>query len=86
MQSKTLKFYFAFRRLKNFVCVVPVPQKSALLLYLKLDLAVVDLEEGFSRDVSKIGHWATGDLELTIRNDKDLERAKPLIRLAYEQG
>ena len=40
----------------------------------------------FTRDVRKIGHWGTGDLELTLRELSDLDRAKPLIQRAYEGG
>jgi len=86
VQVKTLKLYFAFKRLKNFVTVVPGSSKNELWLYLKLDPATVQLEDNFSRDVRTIGHWGTGDLELTIRTDADLEKAKPLLLRSYEQS
>jgi hypothetical protein len=35
----------------------------------------VQLEEGFSRDVRSIGHFATGDLELRIKNAADFAKA-----------
>ncbi|MEO3785539.1 DUF5655 domain-containing protein [Actinocorallia sp. B10E7] len=82
--KKTLKDYFAFRRLKNFICVEVHPAKSSLLIFLKIDPATVSLEEGFTRDVSQIGHFGTGDLEVRIRTRADLERAEPLIRRSYE--
>jgi len=44
------------------------------------------LEEGFTRDVRKIGHFGTGDLEVTIMNDHDLDRARPLLERAYQGG
>lgn len=44
----------------------------------------VELEEGFTRDVREIGHFGTGDLEIRIRNDADLERALPLVLRSYE--
>ena len=61
--------YFAFRRLKNFACVEVHPASRNLLVYLKLDPQSVQLEEGFSRDVSRIGHFGTGDLELRVEDD-----------------
>lgn len=82
--KKTLKNYFAFRRLKNFACVEVHPQSRALLIYLKVDPSKVELRDGFCRDVSKIGHFGTGDLELRVRNNSDLEAAQPLIQLSYE--
>ena len=84
VQRKDLKLYVAFKRLRNFMSVVI--QKSRLLLILSLDPDTVKSEEGFTRDVRKIGHWGTGDLELTVGTVVDLEKAKPLIRRAYEGG
>jgi len=82
--KKVLKNYFAFRRLKNFACVEVHPQSGAVLLYLKVDPTNVVLTEGFSRDMRNIGHFGTGDLELRITNDAELETALPLIQRSYE--
>jgi predicted transport protein len=73
--KKTLKFYFAYRRLKNFACVEIHPQSQTLLIYLKVDPATVDIEEGFSRDMRNIGHYGTGDLELRVSTDSQLQGA-----------
>jgi predicted transport protein len=81
VQEKRLRLYIAFKRLKNFVCVVI--QRDKLIVYLKLDVDTVHLEPRFSRDVRNIGHWGTGDLELTIRSQADLEKAKPLLIQSY---
>ena len=81
--KKTLKNYFAYRRLKNFACVEVHAQTQTLLAYLKVDPATVELEEGFSRDVRRIGHFGTGDLELRIRSAEDLIKAQPLIDRSY---
>lgn len=82
--EKPLKLYVAFRRLKNFVCMSLISKVDPhVFLILKLDPATVQLEEGFSRDVSKIGHWGTGDLELTLRSPGDFERARVMIERAY---
>lgn len=86
VQVKTLKNYFAFRRLKNFACVEVHPSAGDLLAYVKVDPDAVDLREGFTRDVRKIGHFGTGDLEIRISSEADLEQAKPLITASYEQS
>jgi predicted transport protein len=75
--------YFAFRRLKNFACVEVHPSSKNLLVYLKLDPQFVDLLEGFSRDVSKIGHFGTGDLELRISNTANWPLVEELTRQSY---
>ncbi len=84
VQMKELKFYFAFKRIKNFACVEIHKKAGSVLVYLKVDPDSVKLEKGFTRDVRKIGHFGTGDLEVVIRSDDDFEKAKPLILKSYE--
>ncbi|MEU9191647.1 DUF5655 domain-containing protein [Streptomyces hundungensis] len=76
------KQYRAYRRLRNFASVCP-PQQTKLLVYLKADPKEVDLVPGFTRDVTGLGHHGTGDLELQLRTERDLERARDLLRLSY---
>jgi len=82
--EKPLKRYTAFRKLRNFACVVVLRNKMQVTLTLKPD--TVTLEADFSRDVREVGHWGTGHLELTLRNTADLARAKPLLERAYQEG
>ena len=84
VQRKTLKFYFAFKRIKNFACVEVHPQAGTLAVYVKVDPTSIDLEKGFTRDVRKVGHFGTGDLEITVHSDADMEKAKDLILKSYE--
>ena len=84
VQEKTLKYYVAFKRIKNFACVEVHPQNGELLAFLKVDPDSVELEDGFTRDVRAIGHFGTGDLEVRLRTDADFERAKPLLLQSYE--
>jgi len=84
VQMKQLRFYYAFKRLKNFLCVEVRPQVNAVLLFLKIDPDSIELEEGFSRDVREIGHYGTGDLEVTLLSDEDWEKAQDLIVRSYE--
>jgi predicted transport protein len=84
VQLKVQKYYFAFRRIKNFACVEVHPQSMRILLFVKVDPTSIQLEKGFTRDVRNIGHYGTGDLEISIQSDADLERAKPLVLKSYE--
>ena len=83
VQETTLRFYIAFKRIKNFACVEFRPTTGKILMFVKVDPAAVQLEVGFTRDVSNVGHFGTGDLEITLSKAEDLERAKPLIELSY---
>ncbi len=84
VQVKELKYYTAFKRIKNFVCLEVYPQAKTITAHLKIDPSTMALEEGFSRDVTNIGHYGTGDLQLSIKSMSDFEKAQSLFRRAYE--
>jgi len=85
--EKPLKLYVAFRRLKNFVCMSLISKQDPhVFLILKLDPASVTLEKGFTRDVTNIGHWGTGNLEVVLREPADFEKAKSLIERTYQEN
>ncbi|MFD0373745.1 transporter [Streptomyces sp. NPDC127112] len=75
------KQYDAYQRLRNFACVTR--RQDKLLAYLKASPAAVELVPGFTRDVSGLGHHGTGDLEVQLRSERDVERAIDLFRLSY---
>jgi predicted transport protein len=83
-QETTLRFYIAFKRIKNFACVEFRPSTAKILIYVKVDASTVALESGFTRDVSRVGHFGTGDLEITLTEPEDLERAELLIQQSYD--
>lgn len=56
-----------------------------IIIYLKLSPDTVTLENGFTRDMRNVGHYGTGDLQITIKNNNDFEKAKPLIDRAYNE-
>jgi len=86
VQLTSTKNYFAYKRIKNFACVEIHPQTRNLLVFVKVNPDSVDLEKekGFLRDMRKIGHFGTGDLEITVKSADDFERAKPYIIKSYE--
>lgn len=84
VQEKQTKVYVAFRRLRNFACVEVHNQAHELLVFVKLDPSSVQLEHGFTRDVSDVGHFGTGDLEIRINDHEALDRARPLFQQSYD--
>ena len=84
VQVKTLTNYVAFRRLTNFACVEIQPQLRRIVVYAKVEPSLIDLEPGFTRDVRTVWHAGTGDLEIVIDSDEDLDSAKPLLLGSYE--
>lgn len=86
VQFKAQKFYGAFKRIKNFVCVEMLPKKGIILMYVRIDTTDIVWEPGFSKDMTHIGHYGTGNVALTLRNKKDLEKAKAFIEASYENN
>jgi predicted transport protein len=84
VELRTLDNYIAFRRLKNFACVEVKPQIRHLKVFVKVDPDTIELEAGFTRDVRRIGHFGTGDLEIIITDVDTLEKAKPLLDRSYD--
>ena len=83
VQRKELRLYAAFKRLKNFATVV-LHRKNCLLLYLHVDPATALPMLPNARDVTSIGHWGTGNLEVPLTSQADLDVVKPFINVAYE--
>ncbi len=77
------KFYIAYKITQNIVCMVI--SKQQITLYLKLDPKSIPHPPSIARDVSEIGHYGTGDLELSIPSEQDFETAKAFIKAAYER-
>ena len=78
-----LKLYAAFKKIRNIVTVVALKKK--LVINLPIDVSTVTFEEGFSRDVTNIGHWGCGAVEVQLKNKADFEKAKALIDRAYNE-
>jgi predicted transport protein len=83
VQRKELRLYSAYKRLKNFATVV-LHKKNCLLLFLHVDPAQALAVLPKARDVTHVGHWGTGNLEVTLSTMADLDAVKPFINVAYE--
>lgn len=78
------KHYMAFRRNRNFASVQIYNQKRVVRAYLNIDPDTIELNPEMMRDVRQIGHFGTGDLEITIKSKKDIEKISALIQTSYE--
>jgi predicted transport protein len=77
------KYYIAYKISQNIACMWVGSKEIAI--YLKIDPKEITPPHEIVRDVSKIGHAGTGDTEVSIESEEDLELAKPLIEKAYRQ-
>jgi predicted transport protein len=82
---RELKYYHAYRRVQNFACLDLYPAKAKLKVLVRVNPDHIDLQHGFTRDVRRVTHFGTGDLEVTLRNRADLERAAPIFLRSYNE-
>ena len=60
------------------------PNNNTIVVWVNAYISKIKLEKGFTKDVSNIRHHGTGNLEIRIKTDEDLEKAKPYILKSYE--
>lgn len=78
------KHYIAFRRNRNFASIQIYNQKRVIRIYLNLDPDTIEIDPAMMRDVRQIGHFGTGDLEITIKSKKDIKAVGDFIKSSYE--
>lgn len=81
--EEILKFYVAYKAETNFVDVVP--QKSRLRLSLNLQFHELHDPRHFARDVTNIGRWGNGDVEVALSSHDELPYVMGLVRQAFEK-
>lgn len=72
-----------FKHGTNF-CEVWI-QTNQLKLWLDIDLSVIDDPYKLARDVTNKGHWGTGDTEVILSSQSDLDKVMDIITQAYQQ-
>jgi predicted transport protein len=78
-----LKYYVAYKAETNFVDVIP--QAKRLVLSLSISPSEIDDPRGISRDVSGLGHWGNGDVELSLSSVDDLPYVVGVVRQSLER-
>ncbi len=77
------KLYIAFKSSTNFVDIVP--QKVRLRLSLNIDYPDMIDPKGLCKDVSGLGRWGNGDVEVGISNINELDDVMELIQQAFDK-
>jgi predicted transport protein len=75
--------YVAWSQDKKVFCTTHL-LRSGLRVWLKISPSEIPTSIVFARDVSHIGHWGVGDVELAIDNAEQLRDSERLIRASYE--
>ena len=82
VNEEFLKLYVAYKAETNFVDVVP--QAKRLLLVLNLSIEDIEDPKGMCRDISNIGRWGNGDVEVGLSSIDDLPYVLGLIRQSFD--
>jgi predicted transport protein len=78
-----LKLYVAYKAETNFVDVVP----QAKRLRLSLNIAFPEIEDprNLCKDVSRLGRWGNGDVEVGLSSLEELPYVMGLVRQSFEK-
>lgn len=83
VSEEFLKLYIAYKAETNFVDVVP--QAKRLRLSLNMPFHEIDDPKGLCKDVSGLGRWGNGDVEVGLAATDDLPYVMGLIRQSFDR-
>lgn len=83
VSEEFLKLYVAYKAETNFVDIVP--QKSRLRLSLNMQFHELHDPKGLARDVTSLGRWGNGDVEVGFSKLEQLPYVMGLVRQAFEK-
>jgi predicted transport protein len=72
------KLYIALKKNGNLACIQL--QKKSLKIYIGAKKGTLEDPKKLAKDVSAIGHYGTGDYEIQVNSDKDLEYIMSLVK------
>ncbi|HUT03093.1 MAG TPA: DUF5655 domain-containing protein [bacterium] len=84
VQRKCTKWYIGYV-LKRVFCSLRL-SKSQVLVWVRLSYTDLQMPPSFVRDVSSVGHWGLGDVELRIDSLDVFQDAKAYIQRAFEEN
>ena len=83
VSEEVRKLYIAYKAETNFVDVVPL--RSRLSLVLNMKFHELHDPRGIAKDVTNLGRWGNGDVEIAIAEIQDLSYVIGLVRQAFER-
>lgn len=78
-----LKLYVAYKAETNFVDVVP--QAKRLRLSLNMTFAEINDPKSLCKDVTGVGRWGNGDVEVGLASLNELPYVMGLVRQSFER-
>jgi uncharacterized protein with ParB-like and HNH nuclease domain/predicted transport protein len=78
-----LKLYIAYKAETNFVDVIP--QAKRLRLSLNLQFHELNDPKGMAKDVTNLGRWGNGDVDVGLSKPEELPYIMGLVRQSFER-
>ena len=78
-----LKLYVAYKAETNFVDIIP--QAKRLILSINIPFAEIKDPKALCKDVTDLGRWGNGDVEVGFKSLDELPYVMGLVRQAYER-
>lgn len=78
-----LKLYVAYKAETNFVDVIPMAKR--LRLSLNLEFHELNDPKNICKDVTNLGRWGNGDVEVDISSIEELPYVMSLVRQSFEK-
>ena len=82
VKEEIKKLYIAFKSSTNFVDIEP--QKSRLRLMLNMKFDEINDPLNLAKDVTGLGRWGNGDVEVGISNINEIDDVMDLIQQAFD--
>ena len=76
------KLYIAYKLDTNFVDIVPQKQRLRISINMKFS-DIIDLY-GICKDVTGIGRWGNGDVELFMEHQDELDQVMEIVKQSFE--
>ena len=83
VSEEFLKLYVAYKAETNFVDIVP--QVKKLRLSLNMAFSEINDPRGLCKDVSDVGRWGNGDVEVNLSTLDQLPYVMSLVRQSFEK-
>lgn len=78
------KLYVAYKTKKGINFVDIVPQKDKLKIFLNIKYEKINDSKGICRDVTNVGRWGNGDVEVLLDNRNDMDYVFGLIQQSFD--
>jgi len=82
VREEYTKLYIAYKSTTNFADIVP--QKSKLRISLNMPFGEINDPMNLCKDVSNVGRWGNGDVEVNLASVEEITNVIDLIQQSFD--